>query len=211
MAAFLPLFPLQLVVYPSEKLNLHIFEPRYKQLIAECEVEGSTFGIPAFINNKVMDLGTEIKLLEVERKYPNGEMDIKTQGIGLFNIKKFYRTAPAKLYAGADIERLSFSTTGDYLLSEQIINYVIELFSILNINKNTPGDIHNFNTYQIAHHVGFTLEQEYAFLQRTEEKDRQTYLVDHLQKLIPIAKEMENIRRKVKMNGHFKNITPPNY
>ncbi|MEO1628994.1 MAG: LON peptidase substrate-binding domain-containing protein, partial [Bacteroidota bacterium] len=46
-----PLFPLKLVVYPGEQLNLHIFEPRYKQLIRECEQNKVTFGIPAFIND----------------------------------------------------------------------------------------------------------------------------------------------------------------
>ena len=63
----LPLFPLQLVVYPGEKLNLHIFEPRYKQLIQECQEQGTTFGIPAFIDSEIMSIGTEIELLKIEK------------------------------------------------------------------------------------------------------------------------------------------------
>ena len=62
MIDFLPLFPLKLVAFPGEQLNLHIFEPRYKQLFRECEENQITFGIPAFIDNKIMDIGTELKL-----------------------------------------------------------------------------------------------------------------------------------------------------
>ena len=57
MTDFLPLFPLKLVAFPGEELNLHIFEPRYKQLIREFEQNGTTFGIPTFLDNKVLDFG----------------------------------------------------------------------------------------------------------------------------------------------------------
>ena len=49
MARYLPLFPLRIVVFPGEKLNLHVFEPRYKQLVLECVAEEKTFGIPTYI------------------------------------------------------------------------------------------------------------------------------------------------------------------
>jgi ATP-dependent Lon protease len=88
---FLPLFPLRLVVFPGEKLNLHIFEPRYKQLIHECETEGITFGINAFINDTMMPLGTEIKLLSIAKHYENGEMDICTEGVKVYEIEKFHK------------------------------------------------------------------------------------------------------------------------
>ena len=115
MTTFLPIFPLQLVVYPREDLNLHIFEPRYKQLIKECEEEGKTFGLPAYIDGKVKEIGTELELVSIEKTYPKGEMDIKTRGVGLFKIIKRYRKAPGKLYGGADIERFDFTVEGDYL------------------------------------------------------------------------------------------------
>ncbi len=94
MTDFLPLFPLQLVVFPGEKLNLHIFEPRYKQLIREVEQNGTTFGIPSYIDGKVMDVGTEIRLISVEKRYEDGQMDIRTEGMGLFRIIELYRVAP---------------------------------------------------------------------------------------------------------------------
>ena len=56
----LPLFPLQLVVFPNEKVNLHIFEPRYKKLIRRCDENSENFGIIPYIKGKIIDVGTEL-------------------------------------------------------------------------------------------------------------------------------------------------------
>ena len=210
MTDFLPLFPLKLVVFPGEKLNLHIFEPKYRQLISECEQNGVTFGIPCYLDNNLSDFGTEIKLVKVEKRFENGEMDIRTKGVGIFKIHEFYRVAPQKLYSGADIQRVIDPTKGDYQMNEQILKMVEELFDLLSIKKTIPENNASFQTYQIAHHVGFSLEQEYEFLCIPTEVDRQEYLQSHLEKLIPTVKEMERLRKKALMNGHFKNVIPPN-
>ena len=78
-AQFLPLFPLNVVAFPGEQLNLHIFEPRYKQLIAEIAQTNGTFGIPLFVNGRVAEYGTEMQLTNIEKVHPNGEIDIKTK------------------------------------------------------------------------------------------------------------------------------------
>ena len=85
----LALFPLQIVVFPGEAVNLHIFEPRYRELIKDCQEDGITFGIPTFQNGKVLDFGTEVELLSIEKRYPGGEMDIKTRARGIFQILDF--------------------------------------------------------------------------------------------------------------------------
>jgi ATP-dependent Lon protease len=209
MQDFLPLFPLQLVVFPGERLNLHIFEPRYKQLIRECETNGITFGIPAFINDKVMDYGTEIELLSVEKRYENGEMDVKTRGIGKFKILEFFRKSPGKLYSGADILRIKDESKGKIGMNDQIIQEVKKLFQLLNIQKEIEEDPILFNTFNVAHQVGFSIEQEYQFLCLSIEEERQQFMLKHLQKLLPVVEEMEEIRQKAQMNGHFRNIVPP--
>lgn len=209
MTDFLPLFPLKLVVYPGESLNLHIFEPRYKQLIRECEENNITFGIPGFINSEVMNFGTEMELLSVEKRYDSGEIDIKTRGLDIFKIKEYYRVTPNKLYAGADIERLENSNEKDLELNEAILNNLSELYSVLNVKKPIPKNGHSFSTYEIAHHVGFSLEQEYEFLCLPSEIQRQTFILDHMTNLIPVVREMERLRKRAQLNGHFKNVIPP--
>ena len=209
MTDFLPLFPLKMVIFPGEQVNLHIFEPRYKQLIRECEENGVTFGVPAYINDKIMELGTELELLEIEQRYANGELDIKTRGIGTFRISEFYSVTPQKLYSGADIVRIKSDPNRDILLNEKILLELKELFRILGIEKELPGDPQAFVTSDIAHHVGFSIEQEYEYLCFTSELERQQFVTMHLEQLIPIVKEMERLRLKTQLNGHFKNVIPP--
>ncbi len=209
MSRFLPLFPLGLVVFPGESLNLHIFEPRYQQLINECESDGITFGIPPLFEKKLADFGTEIKLIEVSKRLPDGRMYIKTEGIGLFKIENFYHTAPDRLYSGADITNVSYTTKPDVMMNMKILECINELYNIMNISKELPDDPANFSTYTLAHHVGFSVHQELEFLQTTEETDRQRMMIDHLEHMIPIVKEAEEMRVKVSMNGHFKDIIPP--
>ena len=62
MTNFIPIFPLGIVVYPGEQVNLHIFEPRYKQLINDCFVTKKPFGIPAVLDNNVSEMGTLVKV-----------------------------------------------------------------------------------------------------------------------------------------------------
>ncbi|MBI1227426.1 MAG: peptidase [Bacteroidetes bacterium] len=205
----LPMFPLRLVAFPGELLNLHIFEPRYKQLISECEAKGTTFGISAFIEDKVQEIGTEIELISIDKVYPKGEMDIRTRGIGLFKVLEFLPQLENRLYTGAEILRLPHDLEGEFVKNERILEHMGELYRIMNITKPLPEHSPDFTTYQIAHLVGFSLEQEYEFLCIPEEIQRQEYMLTHLERLLPTAREMEELRQKVQMNGHFKNVLPP--
>jgi Lon protease-like protein len=101
MTKFIPILPLSNVVYPGQKLNLHIFEPRYKQLIQECMTENKTFGIPSSFKGALNECGTEMRLLEVSKTYANGEMDIKTEGVMVFKLIEMIREIPNKLYSAA--------------------------------------------------------------------------------------------------------------
>lgn len=205
----LPLFPLRMVVFPEETVKLHIFEPRYRQLIGECEKTGMTFGIPAYLNDQVMDLGTEIQLVSVEKRFPNGELDISTRALGLFRIERFFRKLPSRLYAGGEIRRVENEMDGDLLVAKLLLDKLMELFQRLQVKKALPQDPADFHTYDIAHQVGFSLEQEYDFLCILDETGRQQYLLEHLERLLPTVAEMDEIRRKAQMNGHFKNAIPP--
>ena len=64
-------------------------------------------------------------------------------------------------------------------------------------------------SYLVGHHVGLSKEQELELLSIDSEESRQVYLVEHLTELLPVVKEMESLRKKVEMNGHFKNLKPP--
>ena len=212
MSRFLPIFPLNLVVFPGEKLNLHIFEKRYRQLIQDCETKGLTFGIPPFIDEKMQETGTELKLLSIERIYDDGKMDVKTEGIGLFDVQEFQRKVEDKLYSGAIVVNRNFSENGGAVENKKLIfERIKELFKFMNIHKSIPGEYDYILTFRLAQHVGFNVYQKYEMLQIESETARQAFMIDHLNELLPVVKEMELLRQRIQMNGHFKNIVPPKF
>ena len=207
MTNFIPIFPLSLVVYPGEKVNLHIFEPRYKQLINECFEKKKPFGIPVVINNKVNELGTLLEITEISKVYDSGEMDIQTRGQKIFRVLEFINEIPDKLYSGAIVNYPSNSHQGRREIMRQIIASIKELHRLLNISKPFSKDEKELNSYDVAHHAGLNISEEYEFLALTQELQRQEYLKRHLARVLPVVEEMEQLKEKVKLNGHFKNIS----
>ena len=206
MTNFIPIFPLGLVVYPGEDLNLHIFEPRYKQLLRECISDAKPFGIPTLINNKMCELGTLVKVVELVKTYDNGEMDIRTRGIMVFKVMEVIKHVPDKLYSGAIVNYPHNNEEGSRELMQKVMNGIRELHKLLNISKTFQKSDEELNSYDVAHHVGFSVEEEYELLGLMMELQRQEYIKRHLGKVMPVIAEMETLKKKVKLNGHFKNL-----
>lgn len=210
MQKYLPLFPLNLVVYPMEALNLHIFEPRYRTLINECLDNGTTFGIPAFINGKLPGFGTEVKVTALSKKYEDGRMDIKTEGIRVFRILDFQNPMALKPYAGGLLEMLPMPEVRPFVmvgLLERVktLYRFIDEENTFDVNKPQPY------SYQIAHKIGLTLEEEYQLLKMPTEAERQGYLIQNLERIINTLQEIERTKERISMNGHFKNLDPLNF
>jgi ATP-dependent Lon protease len=207
----LPLFPLGIVAFPDENVNLHIFEPRYKQLITECNDTGNTFGIVPFINRKLMHFGTEMQIISIDKIYTNGEMDIKTKGLTVFKLNDFLNQIPDKLYGGGNVSAIATDTETDFFVNQQIMELVQELFVLLEIKKTLPEIDGSFYSYKLGHLVGFSIEQEYEFLIIRSEYERQVFMLKHLERLLPIIREMQRLQERAKLNGHFRNIIPPDF
>jgi Lon protease-like protein len=208
MINFIPIFPLSIVVYPGEELNLHIFEPRYKQLIEECAEANKPFGIPIVIKNHLNEIGTLVEIKEITTKYDNGEMDIKTRGSKVFRILEVIKEVPDKLYSGAIVNYPSNKEdAGKRELMQKVINGIRELHRLLKVSKEFNKPEEQLVSYDLAHHVGLSLEEEYELLGLLQEVQRQEYLKRHLAKVLPVLAEMETLKEKVKLNGHFKNLS----
>jgi hypothetical protein len=208
MTNFIPVFPLGIVVYPGETVNLHIFEPRYKQLINECYAESKPFGIPTVIDNKLNEMGTLVRITEMVQVYDNGEMDIRTQGIRVFRILEMIKSIPDKLFSGAIVNYPeNVEGPGKRELMQKVVNAIRELHRLLNITKDFHKPDEELAAYDIAHHAGLSLEEEYELLGLLREEQRQEYLKRHLGKVLPVIAEMESLKERVKLNGHFKNLS----
>jgi uncharacterized protein len=206
MTNFIPIFPLGIVVFPGEQLNLHIFEPRYKQLITECFADKKAFGIPVVINNKMADLGTLVEVTEITHTYEDGKMDVKTAGIKVFSLLEVIREVPEKLYSGAIVTYPENINTTSTLLLQRVINGVRALHRSLHISKEFKKPDEALCSYDVAHHAGLSLQEELEFLGLHQELQRLEYLKRHLAKVIPVMAEMETLKERIKLNGHFKNL-----
>ena len=208
MTNFIPIFPLGIVVYPGETVNLHIFEPRYKQLVNECHAEGKPFGIPTVIDNKLNEMGTLVRITEMVQVYENGEMDIRTQGLRVFRVLEMIKSIPDKLFNGAIVNYPeNIEGPGKPELMQKVVGAIRELHRLLNITKDFHKADEELTAYDIAHHAGLSLEEEYELLGLMREEQRQEYLKRHLSKVLPVIAEMETLKEKVKLNGHFKNLS----
>jgi Lon protease-like protein len=86
VTSLLPIFPLELVLLPGVPLPLHIFEPRYKEMIAECLEQKKPFGVVRASSDGVADIGCTAEIMSVTKKYDDGRMDILTRGVERFEV-----------------------------------------------------------------------------------------------------------------------------
>lgn len=206
MTNFIPIFPLGIVVYPGEELNLHIFEDRYKQLITECFAENKPFGIPVVMNERIQDYGTIVHITEVVAVHEDGKMDIRTRGSDIFRILEVIKELPGKLYCGAIVNYPENSHVSKISQMQRLVLSIRELHKLLNINKDFKKPDNELSTYDLAHHAGMNLQEEFELLQLFREDQRQEYLKRHLNKIIPMIAGIESLKEKIKLNGHFRDL-----
>lgn len=202
----IPLFPLQSIFFPGETVPLHIFEPRYKQLIQDCRDEAITFGIPVFINNS-MQFGVEVQLVEVVTTYENDEMDVVCVARQVFKLKSFEQKLPNKLYSGGTVELLEYDYEAEENLKLNVFRKIKELYKLMEVpfTNSTPE---TFTSFTLAHKMGLSFEQEYELLQIPKESDRLLFIDTHLTNTIAVLGQVERTRETIKLNGHFKNFDP---
>lgn len=208
----LPQFPLSIVAFPGEKVNLHIFEPRYKQLVNECFTNDTCFGIAPFFNGELMFYGTEMKVLEISKIYDDGKMDIKTKGQRIYHIHQFEKKLTAKLYPAATVSFLEEEKFGDTSTQKiQILDSMSKLFEMLKIEKPLSDFTSEFSSYKVAHHIGLSMEHKIQLLRIQSEEKRLELILIHLNKFLPQIRNAEEVKTRAALNGHFKNLESPDF
>lgn len=201
------LFPLNIVAFPGEAVNLHIFEPRYKALINDCLEANKTFGIPSYVLNKI-ELGTEAEIVEVTKKYDDGRMDIKTRAKQVFNVLEFWNPWGEKEYAGGKIDYvLPGNEVGDPSLLYQFKEMSARLFGWLG-ELDVPDISSIHSVFDIGHKIGLKPEEEYKLLTMSDEDERLKFAIAHLEHLLPALERAQNAQERIKQNGHFKHLDP---
>lgn len=207
MTNFIPIFPLNLVVYPDEVLKLHIFEPRYKQLINECLAESKKFGIPGIIGKELKTYGTLMEIVSLDKTHKNGEMDIRVRGLSVFRILRVIEDIPDKLYSGAIVSYPENSPEGSTRLMKNIIANIRKLHQLMQVERAFSKPEPQLCSYDVAHEAGLSVEQEYEMLCLFQELQRQEYLRRHLKKVISLVDGLEQLKARAKLNGHYRQLS----
>jgi hypothetical protein len=90
----------------------------------------------------------------------------------------------------------------------RVVQAIKELHQLLQVKKDFKKPEEELRSFDVAHHLGLNLQEEFELLGLFREVQRQEYLKRHLGKVMPVLAEMESLKEKIKLNGHFKNLDP---
>lgn len=193
----IPLFPLNLVLFPGETKTLHIFEERYKQLISDCVQNNAHFGIP-FVHQKLIgDYGIEVKINNITKTFDSGEMDIVIEGVRVFKLLKFSEVLSPKLYgAGLICYEKDMDIKPSYGLQELIKEYmwVSQQYSV-------PVDAFDHaNLYSIARLLDISSVEKYDILKTESVKEKDSLLRSKIKLLTYLIKAEHLLKSKFVLN-----------
>ncbi len=206
------LFPLKIVLFPDEQIPLHIFEDRYKQMIRDCLQKQKHFGITSFINNKLSKIGCLCHIEDIVQTYPDDSMDIICKGGDRFLVHQFYNDLE---YREADVSYFHDDDNNDdsKKIRDVIQPLIFEMLSLADDGLlNKMPNISLLNTsFQIAHYIGLELAEKQNLLEIKSEKERLLFIKDHLENSLPKIRGFDEMRNRIKSNGHFRKFPPLSY
>jgi Lon protease-like protein len=198
--SLLALFPLDVVLFPGTPLPLHIFEPRYREMIGECMEEKKFFGVIRAQDSNLADVGCTAEILAVTKRYDDGRMDIVTQGRERFELlvvnqeRSFLRGEI--LYVSDDPEKPT----------EAERDHAIELHRQILALANAQQDLPEGEDPPLSYHLAGSLPLDLDFKQKLlglrSEAQRIRSVIEYFEGLVPSLRRAVMIRQKAGGNGH---------
>lgn len=200
----LPLFPLEVVLFPHTTLPLHIFEDRYKEMINKCIAENRPFGVVLSRGNGVLRTGSTATVEQVVQRFEDGRMDIITVGQQRFEILSIltdqsYFQAEVQYFEDDNFEPAKSETI--VLALERFE----ELARLLEIEVETPDSDFPELSFQLAQ-ISTDLNFRQTLLQMRSEADRMEQVCEHLADLLERHKARKEIKKVARLNGHGKQL-----
>ncbi len=184
---YIPLFPLPVLLFPEEEMPLHIFEPRYKQLIKDCIHNRSSFGIPYVRGSFLEKFGSEVNLRRVIKTYHDDSMDISVEAFNLVKITHFDEVMAEKQYGAGNVEDFP---QPDLPVPGSTRDRYLEFQRRFNGEEVSAVDLENLTALQLAAGAGFSYDQKLEILNLQHSEDQHLYVHRELQLLYKI-REME--------------------
>jgi Lon protease-like protein len=194
----IPVFPISAVVLPGEEFYLHIFEPRYKQLINEARDKDLSFGIPYANGGKMHHFGSEVKVKTVFSNYPDGEMDISVIGLNIFQLNEILPPKD-KLYSMGDVEISSEESVNE----KKLLMLRPLLLEYLQLKKGEPVKLPSgipVDSYAAALLLNLHPDKKYELISQGSENIRITWLMNELRILMQSRKMEIQLQKNFLMN-----------
>jgi Lon protease-like protein len=203
--SLLPLFPLQVVLFPGSSVPLHIFEERYKTLVRECIAGKKEFGINLVHEKEVLKVGCAARVSTVLHRYEDGRMDIIVEGTRRYRLER-YEPGNAPYAVGL----VRFLTTSDeevnsVLAADTVVLYN-EFVSKVYGDRVPKVDVHAAEaglSYRLAQKAGMDLLRRQKLLESDSENDRLEMLNAYLTAMLPRLDRMEEVERIVRSDGYL--------
>ena len=201
MSTLLPLFPLDLVLLPGTPLPLHIFEPRYREMISECLDRSQHFGVLRGKEQELAEVGCTAEILTVTKKYEDGRMDIVTEGRARFEVLQLNQE---RSFLQGEVIYLN-----DELgtASQEEIAQVLKLHGeIMTLAGAEPERSSEVNEGELSFHLAGSLPLDLDFKQSllgmTSEAERLRAIISFFENILPSMRRTVHVRRKAGGNGH---------
>ncbi len=169
----IPLFPLNILPFPGELTPLHIFEPRYRQLLYDAESKDISFGIYYNHPSNEKKYGALVKLESVIKRYTSGESDIIVKGLDIFNLSAMTKTFRDKSYPGGEVAPWNIDLTKP--VNPTLLMEFVEYMALLKMYHHPAS----CSVYHIANELNFDVREKLRFLD-TAENNQQQFLLRSL-------------------------------
>lgn len=198
----IPLFPLDLVLFPGIPLSLHIFEPRYKEMIGECLAQKSPFGMVRAQENAVAEIGCTAEIVEVVKRYPDGRLDILTAGRRRFEVLALDQE---RAFVRGEVLFVDDEPSSPSSQSQERVRELHEqMMSLLGGDREitTAQDVQL--SYRLAAAIPTDLDFKQTLLGIRSESERVKLLIEYYESVIPKIRQTMEARRKAGRNGHVR-------
>jgi ATP-dependent Lon protease len=195
------LFPLQLVLLPTEQVPLHIFEPRYRELIGECIEEDRPFGLVYADDEGVRDIGTLAAVVEVVERFPDGRLNVVVEGGERFRL---LRLTEGRSFHTGDVEPV---LDADDQPSDELVERALALFERLLGLTGAELEVPPANgalplSYAIAGRFELSPELKLDLLRDTSETERLTRVCEILEGAATELEHRREVSERAQHNGH---------
>jgi Lon protease-like protein len=200
LAALIPLFPLDVVLFPGTPLPLHIFEPRYKEMIGECLAQNRVFGVIRAGEQSMAEVGCTAEIVTVVKEYPDGRLDLVAEGRKRFEVLSVNQE---RSFLQAEV-RLIDDEPGtpsqeDTARATQLHS---ELLAMASAQQDLSAADPSLLSFYLAASLPLDLDFKQKLLSLRSEAGRLSLLIQYLEQLIPNLHRAARAREKAGGNGN---------